>query len=1525
MMNPFDALREIVRKLKPIGPHGFEGLMAAVLTDLTKRTFALASSGSQYGKDGASAFDGVIAFEGKLYDAAVPQDQVLSKIAQIVGDPEGNTELWILGSTGPVSSQHIKLAQSVGKRFGVTVQILAWPTTGLPDFAALLAMTPKVSAAFIAANTDANESEILAQFQIVCDHTQFVDRATELQLFLGQPSMAPAYALENNIAWLSDAFSSAHRARAEFGQALCPQDPGNSEILDRKTLRAQLIESIFGKLDGSVIAILGADGNGKSWAFAQAWAAHPLKPLTVVIVPEDVPSAIARESLVDLLIKKLLTQTGEVTSDESIGRWRKHFERWHRHAKIDTPRLIIFVDGLNQREALNWLRFIDAMSDLAANMGAKLVFSCRSVFYRDHLKDRHISTIIECNVPEWNNDELNFLLNSSGTSITKLDPAVVRSLRNPRIFSVAAMLLKEERIETFGELSVNWLLFEHIRTGATTAEPTPPPKQFVAKIRSHADDIVARLKQKQSDDIVVFDMGTPTNPSQFDITSAGRFFEVLPEDASKYKLKDEGLSLALGLALVNSACVAHRNERNVDDALSRILDPIAALDRTGDVLIGAVLAAILEELPAEIVTSLIRSFIGLQNIDWSRYEEFRALLRHNPPAFLMALEKSDLGGSTIANKSWLIQAIDDSRTIPIVADALNTSIHRWLSMFSTAADRSVATPNLPGHEEKRRCELEAQASKITEKFARLSQAEREVFDTMIREESGNYSRLNLLAFQFLARQPLATHAVSLRNWCLSSSFNGGLRHPHSDFLQLIRFNLVDWSAARQALLQEANLLREADISSTGKWALIYLLSATGSSDDAREAKQLTNELVHDDEPASRWRRIENYCSTDPCDPQSQRPENIDDTAQRFTEINVSTLRTMRGHSQEDFFFDDARPGLARFQADAAIGTMRRFADEAVTRSRDEFRTAAFFLEEHTAILGENYAASYIAKAAAIAQEVLDTGEDKNNEGWIGAQHALLIAFPHLTGEKQFEALIAHPNDATFIRELCGLFRPCDPIKLERTLEQAISTDNDVKKFRCLAFAEHSGTPLTPRFVQLAALCINSDHYHVRLSALGLIRTAANRELLSALASSSWSAAQLDTVKHRPEIMYGSEALVAAAKQGALSMATCLERIDLSAYEQLIHNFGCEASTAVAQRLDIMIRKASNFKIEDNLPSLELRIDEDSWPPLVHISDKFGFDPPQDHLTGDAWHQRQKLNRESAEQFERALVKTGSQLIMQFVNDNLITEIDKAAPTIVDNWVKFFLSLHQDALNNVHNVALIVAQVISNRDSISSATLFKNLMIGSPSVRIRLGRNRLPLEAVAFWRSAVNPEIRKLHYARLDRCRNDYDLSMEVVTALYTGREGILSDYVLHRRECKEPAHQARAITVAGFSLASPWALQTIEQFKDTCGFLHEAYVSAKYAMDRHQWSVHWMTMMYRATNPIDLWRYGILLSKIADGRIHVSDTAQFQRNLLPQGFISSSYGAIDHRIKRWKSHRRSKLFGMDAPDESLLPTLPGGV
>lgn len=83
-----------------------------------------------------------------------------------------------------------------------------------------------------------------------------------------------------------------------------------------------LAAAVFSKPDGSVAAIIGADGNGKSWLFAQAWTHQTPRPLTIIIMPDDVNTPFAIESLQELLITKLLAQTGETRSEASVARWR---------------------------------------------------------------------------------------------------------------------------------------------------------------------------------------------------------------------------------------------------------------------------------------------------------------------------------------------------------------------------------------------------------------------------------------------------------------------------------------------------------------------------------------------------------------------------------------------------------------------------------------------------------------------------------------------------------------------------------------------------------------------------------------------------------------------------------------------------------------------------------------------------------------------------------------------------------------------------------------------------------------------------------------------------------------------------------------------------------------------------------------------------------------------------------------------------------------------------------------------------
>lgn len=545
-----EGLREIVRKLEPTGPDGFEGLLAALLTDILKLNFALAKSGPQRGRDGDTPLsDQAIKFEAKLYGDNVPKERVLSKLAEIAAGESGQTDLWILGSTGTVAAQDAETARNFGRQTGVGVLIFDWSPSGLAALPTLLALAPVVAANFLSVKLGKNDQAVRTKIAAVEAHLQFGDRSREIRLALSEPSLAPAYATSANERWLRRAFENAVRARELFGQTLAPA----AGALDRTTLRQAFAKSLFAQPKDTIATLLGLDGSGKSWLVAQTWLAQTEKALTLVLVPNDFTDITSREDLEDLLLSKCIAQTGETPTEAARARWRRYFKRWRAATPPARPTLIVFVDGINERSSLSWDRILDALNGLLRELGGKLAVSCRTEFFRERLQPRLASAVEVTNVPEWSKDELDQLLSARGIDPAKVNPAVAAFLKNPRIFAVASGLLDARHIEHIEELSISRLLFEHLRSSDPGVDVPPP--QFVRQVRNHAGIIVERLQKKDADDLTIFDTlaaGNPagaTWPTQFDAVSAGRFFEPLESDATLYRLRDDGSARARPLAI----------------------------------------------------------------------------------------------------------------------------------------------------------------------------------------------------------------------------------------------------------------------------------------------------------------------------------------------------------------------------------------------------------------------------------------------------------------------------------------------------------------------------------------------------------------------------------------------------------------------------------------------------------------------------------------------------------------------------------------------------------------------------------------------------------------------------------------------------------------------------------------------------------------------------------------------------------------------------------------------------------------
>jgi len=305
-------------------------------------------------------------------------------------------------------------------------------------------------------------------------------------------------------------------------------------------MRGTFAKSLFVGPEGAIAALLGVDGSGKSWLFAQTWLAQTEKVLTLVLVPNDFAD-ISGEGLEDLLISKCIVQTDDTPTEAAKARWRRYFKRWRRLTTPARPTLIVFVDGINERSNLPWDRILDTLDGLLGELGGKLAISCRTAFFRDRLEPRLVYAVDKTNVPEWSKEELDRLLSLKGIAPAKLSPAVADSLKNPRIFAVASRLLDTRQIEQIEELSVSRLLFEHLRSSDPGV--AAPPAEFVRHVRDHAEVIVKRLQKQEAGDLTIFDALGARNEAgstwnlQFDAVSAGRFFEPVPHHGARQDVR----------------------------------------------------------------------------------------------------------------------------------------------------------------------------------------------------------------------------------------------------------------------------------------------------------------------------------------------------------------------------------------------------------------------------------------------------------------------------------------------------------------------------------------------------------------------------------------------------------------------------------------------------------------------------------------------------------------------------------------------------------------------------------------------------------------------------------------------------------------------------------------------------------------------------------------------------------------------------------------------------------------------------
>lgn len=1516
LRNHLDKLKAALLSLSPTGATGFEGLIGAALHEISGVPFRLASSGSQFGVDGKPAYEGdAICFEGKRYDGTVPRAEVLSKIAEL-SIHDTDADIWVLGSSTQISSQLADNARELGRKSGIFVLILDWSKTDLPPLSVALTMGALRVEDFLKNNINnkAMLQEALTALTAIRNSGDYEIHATRIRSECDASSVGLALAQKGNARWLIDVFSSRGRARIKLGQPLSPGE-AHKYIIPRQDLIDKLNPYLMGPPDESVVCVLGDEGNGKSWAVAQSWLTVQHKPLMIVLRPEEFEGSPVKNEITDLLITTIIDQTEDEPSATTRKRWQRLLKRWRSKSAPESPRIVVLIDGINQRPDTDWARIIERIVDELHHLGGRLIITARRSFFQDRVQKRLCARHNEILAPEWSPAERDEILSRQGIKAADLHPAVALSMLNPRLLSMAVELFDKVAITHFEELTVSRLLFEHLRMSERDAATLQTARDFAVTLQSHAQEMLTRVKNKQQDDLHIFQ-------GEVVAVADGRFFHAVNGDPTCYSLKDDGLTLALGFAVTHRLRIAQRNARNLDEALNELTEPISALDDTADVMLAALTVVAAEEsLHQDLGSALVRGFSVLQNPDQAMFPAFVGLARSQPRSFMAAARTLCLRGGHQANFDWvegaLIIAGKDGGVWPKMIDA----VHSWLSVYSLSPDRGMFSNLTHDPLEKVEKEQEKNRQKIKGKVDALSASETAIMNRL-EEADGDLSRLSRLALFLLAGKELSPFSTSLLNWTFANALNSDRAAPYKDFFNLIRLNRIDWVQARAALLEASAKLRGEDVSPTGKWSLVNILRATGHPLDGKEMLTLVTDLTKDRPAFQGWSLINDLCNTDPCDPMSERPENISRTAEQYATIDVGKLRNHMGSSSEDHILSQARPGMVRFIPDPALAKHKELIADVLTRAGIPLRQGLLELQQHSALLTIDDALAFIKMRSEVKTNGQLDGMSEQ-DAWLISQYSLLLAFPLMNAREQIEILIADNGNENVLLNLMDLAKPLGEGEFEEFLKISCRTGNERQQYLLLALARYTSVPLSACSRLLVGTLFKSASSRVRAQALGIMGRNGEPELMKEVAKSTWTAAETEDDL---ESWYGSVALLEAASRGHIGHDEVIERISPSFYGRAALILDEDAVRSLGHKLDESIRHAIDLESNVTAPDIELQIRSANSlePSLFKLSERSSEKMDMEEMwkrlseSREIYEQRQKRQHDAFLSFKSNLSQAKARIILDHFSFKELEAVIEANGELADKWYALFMNSAKGKLSAVHNLIIPFAQALGKKHPAKTKELFLLIEGSKPLVRYTFGRARVELTAMAIWAGQSNPILDELRFSRLDGAATDYDLAQEVLAALMNGQHELLKTYIETRMNREEPAEIARAIMVAGFSDRSEFNDKILTRYHDSAGLIGSAQKAAQYAYERNNWARHWFDMISRAETNADFWRYSVLFTKIVDGRFDVwEDKYTFQGAALKLFFPSITH-EINNRINRWETHRKKKLFGDEAPAPIFL-------
>ena len=1561
----YEILFHYLRKLDPSGPGGFEGMIAQLLEVLTGRRFLLAKSGYQSGRDMSTGLLGAnrIAVECKRYldGTSLNERELLGELVQVSYDiPE--LDLWVVVATRSVGDKLQDLISQEARTKGFEALIIDTETDDggfISSLAVLCAHAPEVVVSFIERKIpDAKTEKLKDVLSSISIQQGYPKRLDELRGNLSSSAIGFENLRHNQNEWLLTRFRSKSESRAAFGQILDISDQ-DVALIERIKARENIDKWLNSwKNNRSFLAILGEEGDGKTWAIA-SYLLKKLRsdnnfPLALFITSTNIPP---NNEPQELLAQVIARQSGKF--DEVY--WKRRLESWTQRVEQTNPLFLLILDGINERQDIDWRSLLEKLDvppwkDLVA-----VVITCRT-----HTWGKKYSTLSHLSfqswtIPPFDDSELCSALAVYNLKPSDIDPSLLPLMRKPRYLDLVVRL--RQVMAESGDVTVERLLYEDWRDRISKKSGLQfGHEEFQALIRDLAEKSLSQsesFSEREIEDLVPADQRIIVQ----DLISSG----ILKPDLSKegrYTVERKRLIQGFGLLLKEQVFHAILSDEPVEESIAHLLEPQSDMDIKVEICGAAIFHAVLDEYFPEVGRlSLFQEWFKGRNLDERLDESIIAYFPVCPETYLKLAEIvwSDASENSLAQEllmrgllKWRGSEKLDSVMIPVFERWMGF-VHPYGFRFQRGLKGEKAEEIRLQIEERLGCKL----TPGTISFAG--------YDFTAIEDDGllRLARVALAAISHYGEKQKFVKALA--TWSLSRALMG---HPNE-------YELASWvlKTPRDDIWKELKIEVENLIEQNSRvtqQAAYHLLSCEGSSAAYALRENLPKDLftlnlfqeIYLSDPCSQhlfpWHR-KDYAT---CLERSDLPafhiassmkelslepglpvpheleERIESVANTFA---PNSLWKSMGVTAEDNKFEEIETALYAFAPDAIAGLVKRVIRDVTNRDGLALRQLSLKVKRNLILLGRD-------EISAIEQawnNLLSKAGRWNEAERIAEEFLFPGVINNLPGEKQLEKLLSRPNDALDLLQYEPIFNPLQRERINDLLGSLVDLKDKTRLKRILWFLSTHYSLVLPASIKYVRQFLECNDTAIRSLVLEMIYKSSDLETKWYVRDSKWA---WNSSNWSEENYWGSLLL---SKFGTdLPYQEIRARVHPCYLGHAVRMRGCKDEEVSQYAEDINTVWKNVYEkgpaIPGNFPSAQVDCEcfkEVSYPGLIGISSS-AYSRTLSFISRDSfWGGRSSLDVKDlkealdpnvAEEKEKRLVsilretlkeqvEAGNHWFYGSFSKSCLKEVVALRPELLQTWIQTIGSDTRWAermLNLSQSFYEVILDILFEIDPSSAMKLLTRLESCSGGINFIDSETGIKCRVFSVFRHGRHPAIQEIWDNHHEQCLNDSELFELAFVAQKTNNLDWLKQKTTQGLDSAMLFQQARALTLMGFWDGEDILRDFESILKKPDSWVRSVAEKALHDWKRNVWAKTWFKKFIQEKEDAHAWASFNLFLKCADRRFwlwkeKLSSDSEVGRDRLT--FLNFNLDGIKKSIEENEKNREKTFLYEKVLENQVWP------